>query len=173
LRFHRQSTGRSLVDFGNLFDSVLSLYAGRITAQQVTVYKRYHQKQPFWGLAGDLRQVLVNLSGNALDALDDQRTLHLRVAELGVSEDAPLGEIRITVADPGRGMTPETLSKLFEPFYTTKQDTGTGLGLWVSQGILEKHNGRIRVRSRQAPGSSGSIFAVYLPRDLEEAGAGS
>lgn len=122
------------MDFGNLFDSVLSLYAGRITAQQVTVYKRYRQKQPFLGLAGDLRQVLVNLVGNALDALDDQRTLHLRVAELEVSEDAPLGEIRITVADPGRGMTPQTLSKLFEPFYTTKQDTGTGLGLWGQPG---------------------------------------
>jgi signal transduction histidine kinase len=66
------------------------------------------------------------------------------------------------VADDGSGINAETQAKLFHPFYTTKGQKGTGLGLWVSRGIVTKHGGSIRVRSRTGS-SHGTCFAVFLP----------
>ncbi len=71
--------------------------------------------------------------------------------------------MRITVADTGSGIPPEHRANLFQPFYTTKKDVGTGLGLWVSREIVEKHAGSIRVRSSVMPGRSGTVFTVFLP----------
>ncbi|MFZ0393948.1 MAG: ATP-binding protein, partial [Terracidiphilus sp.] len=76
--------------------------------------------------------------------------------------------IRITIADTGIGMTPEVRARIFEPFFTTKEATGTGLGLWVSQEIVAKHRGQLRVRSRAASSSepcSGTVFQLFLPDD--------
>jgi len=70
--------------------------------------------------------------------------------------------VRVTVADTGEGISPDIESHLFEPFQTTKELTGTGLGLWVSKGIVEKHGGRIRTRTRRGLGH-GTVFAVWLP----------
>ena len=74
------------------------------------------------------------------------------------------------MADTGEGIRPEMAGRLFELFQTTKQDTGTGLGLWVSRGIVEKHEGTIRARSRQTDAhgrQSGTVFAVWLPLNSE------
>ena len=60
-------------------------------------------------------------------------------------------------------MSPQTLSRVFEPFYTTKGIAGTGLGLWISQDIIERHKGRLRVRSSQRPGHTGTVFTIFLP----------
>jgi signal transduction histidine kinase len=72
--------------------------------------------------------------------------------------------VRITVADTGQGMTQETRRRLFEPFYTTKGPTGTGLGLWITSEIIAKYKGRIEVRSSRVPGRQGTVFAVFLPQ---------
>jgi signal transduction histidine kinase len=69
----------------------------------------------------------------------------------------------LTIADTGSGMSPETLTKLFEPFYTTKGITGTGLGLWISKEIVERHHGRLSVRSSQRHGHTGTVFTIFLP----------
>jgi signal transduction histidine kinase len=79
--------------------------------------------------------------------------------------------VRITVADNGSGIPRENLRQIFEPFYTTKKDTGTGLGLWVSRGIVQKHGGSIRVRSR-SDGSetgrpTGTVFSIFIPQRQE------
>ena len=70
----------------------------------------------------------------------------------------------MSVADTGEGINPEIMSRLFEPFQTTKEQTGTGLGLWVSKGIVEKHGGAIRTRSRRGE-RHGTVFTVWLPVD--------
>jgi two-component system sporulation sensor kinase C len=69
----------------------------------------------------------------------------------------------ITVADTGIGMSPGTTGKIFKPFYSTKGVAGTGLGLWVSQEIVNRHQGHLLVRSRVTPGSCGSVFQLFLP----------
>jgi len=66
-------------------------------------------------------------------------------------------------ADNGHGISDEDLPRIFEPFYTTKGDTGTGLGLWLAESIVRKHEGQIRVRSCRRPGQSGTVFWVFLP----------
>jgi signal transduction histidine kinase len=74
--------------------------------------------------------------------------------------------LRVTISDSGSGIPSEYRRKIFEPFFTTKENGGTGLGLWVVQGILAKHGGTIRVRSRTRAGSSGTCFSVFLPLDM-------
>jgi signal transduction histidine kinase len=70
---------------------------------------------------------------------------------------------RVTIADSGSGIRQTDLTRIFEPFYSTKGDSGTGLGLWLSHGIVQKHEGSIRVRSRTTAGSSGTVFSIFLP----------
>jgi signal transduction histidine kinase len=71
--------------------------------------------------------------------------------------------VRITVADNGSGIHPDRIQKIFEAFFTTKQDVGTGLGLWLSQEIVQKHAGRLSVKSRVAPPQSGTAFSIFWP----------
>jgi signal transduction histidine kinase len=73
--------------------------------------------------------------------------------------------VRLTVADSGPGIPSTMRSKLFEPFFTTKKDVGTGLGLWVSNNIVEKHGGYIQLKSSVTPGRTGTTFSVFLPAD--------
>jgi signal transduction histidine kinase len=72
--------------------------------------------------------------------------------------------VRLTVADTGEGISPGIAARLFEPFQTTKELTGTGLGLWVSKGIVEKHGGHIVTKTRRGK-IHGTVFAVWLPLD--------
>jgi signal transduction histidine kinase len=79
---------------------------------------------------------------------------------MGNSHDCSgLYGVRITVADSGTGISPADRGKIFEPFYTTKKETGTGLGLWLSREIVQKQSGSIRVRSQQ----NGTVFSLFIP----------
>jgi signal transduction histidine kinase len=71
--------------------------------------------------------------------------------------------LRITIADNGAGIAPENMSRIFEPFFSTKETKGTGLGLWVSQGIVQKHGGEIRLRSSKHTDHHGTCFVIFLP----------
>ena len=71
--------------------------------------------------------------------------------------------VRVTVVDNGSGIQQGDLTRIFEPFYSTKGDAGTGLGLWLSHGIVQKHEGTIHVRSRTTSGFSGTVFSIFLP----------
>ena len=75
--------------------------------------------------------------------------------------------IRVTVLDNGSGIPQGVRRNLFAPFYTTKGEKGTGLGLWISRGITEKHEGTIHVSSRMGTGRSGTAFSVFLPFEQE------
>jgi signal transduction histidine kinase len=86
------------------------------------------------------------------------------------SPEYPQGRrgLRITIADTGHGMSPTVRQRLFEPFYTTKDLNGTGLGLWISSGIVKRHHGRLTFRSSQHPIHHGTIFSLFLPQ-IDEA----
>ncbi len=105
---------------------------------------------------GEMLQVVSNLIVNALDALPGDGVLHLRLRKRQ-------GEIEFVIADNGHGIPPNHGEAIFQPFFTTKGDRGTGLGLALSKRIIERHHGRIRVRSSVRPGKSGTIFKVSLP----------
>src|SRR6476646_4268395 len=163
LGFYRDTTSPHLMDLPKIVEDVLSLYLPRIQAKNIRLSREYDKTVQITGLPGEIRQVVSNLVANALDALPAQGALRIRVhhsREL-TNSNRPGG--RIVIADTGSGIAPAHRKKLFEPFYTTKQDVGTGLGLWVSREIIQKHGGNITLRSCVAPGHSGTVFSIFLP----------
>lgn len=116
---------------------------------------------------GEIRQVLNNLIGNATDAMQKQTTSRRLLIRTRDACDWRTGRkgLLFTVADTGTGMSTQTVKKAFEAFYTTKGTGGTGLGLWVSKEIVERHHGRLMLRSSQRERGSGTVFRLFLPYD--------
>ena len=162
LRFHRQQSAPVNTNLVELTTSVLKLYEARLRERRVTSRLESREVQLLRCYAGEIRQVLANLVGNAIDAMPEGGALRLRVRP-GTAWATGAPAIRITVADTGHGMSPATLLRIWEPFYTTKDELGTGLGLWVSVTLVEKHHGRIYVRSSALPRKEGTIFSIVLP----------
>ncbi len=162
LRFHRQAVARTSVSPAQLVDAVLNLYQGRLSNSTIRVQASYATATPILCFENDIRQILNNLIANAIDAMRGGGRLLIRAHD---ATDTPTGRrgIRITIADTGHGMSPTTLNRLFEPFFTTKDLNGTGLGLWISHGIVQRHQGRLHVRSTQHPVHHGTIFSLFLP----------
>lgn len=147
-----------------LLDNVLTLYGRKLQTLGVRVEKRYATQHKIHGVAGELRQVFSNLVVNATDALTAMGDrLIIRVYDSVDWIDLGRRGIRISVCDNGRGISAADRGHLFEPFYSTKGHKGTGLGLWVSRGIINNHGGSIRLRSSINPGRSGAVFSVFLP----------
>ncbi len=113
---------------------------------------------------GEVRQVLHNLVSNAIDATRTGGRLLIRTSKTWLWKTGVPG-VKITIADTGCGIAQETLRRIFEPFYTTKGINGTGLGLWISQGIIDKHHGLLKVRSSVREGKTRSVFSLILPID--------
>jgi PAS domain S-box-containing protein len=164
LRFHRQQSRAVAMDIGELLRTVMALYTGRLLVRNVSVEFKLMDVPRVVCLEGEIRQVVNNLVRNALDAMSavGGRIL-VRLHPQCHPHSQRIG-VRLTVADTGEGIRPDIRAHLFEPFQTTKEQTGTGLGLWVSKGIMEKHGGHIRVRSRRGE-RHGTVFAVWLPVD--------
>ncbi len=163
LRFYRQSTLPTMANTGELLDSVLTPYMGRLTAQQIEVSRDNGPDVELFCFAGELRQLFANLIGNAIDAIGQGGHLWLSVRRSRSWVDGTPG-VRVFVADSGCGMSKETRKRIFEPFFTTKE-TGTGLGLWVSGEIIVKHNATLRVASRRAEEGKrpGTVFMLFFP----------
>ncbi|HEU5414598.1 MAG TPA: ATP-binding protein [Candidatus Angelobacter sp.] len=161
LGFYREIASPVLVQVPKLLDEALAAFDSKIETNQVTVHRRYGNVGPLSAFPAELRQVFSNLTMNALEAVGENGHVSVR-ARYAHDRENMLG-LRITVADNGAGIAPENMPHIFEPFFTTKDSKGTGLGLWVSQGIVQKHGGRIRVRSSQHPQHHGTCFVIFLP----------
>ena len=162
LRFHKQASSPQLIDVTDLYDSVLSVFQGRIANSNIQVVRRSEgSTHTIRCFEGEIRQVLSNLIGNALDAMPNGGRLILCDRE-GHNWSTNDRGIILTIADEGIGMTPEVQTRLFDPFFTTKGVTGTGLGLWVSKEIIDRHRGSLRLRSTP---NHGTVFTLFLPFD--------
>lgn len=148
LRFYRQSSSPMLVQPADVLDSVLELHHGRSNAAKVQTIWRYRAGVELYAFSGEMRQLFANLVGNALDAMPEGGKIYLSVRASQAWYLPEVQGVRITIADTGSGMTEAVRRRIFEPFFTTKETTGTGLGLWISSEIVEKHQGKVRVRSR-------------------------
>jgi len=165
LRFYRPSTSAGVANVGEILDSILTLHSGRVHTLRVEVMRRYGDDIDLYCLAGALRQVFANLITNSLDAMNGGGRLLIRAERSHSWKDGRPG-VRVVVADTGTGIPAEVRSRIFEPFFTTKLATGTGLGLWVTQDIMDKHQGTIVVRSRcetQNGSRSGTVFMLFFP----------
>ena len=161
LRFHRQSTRPQSVTPKELLAPALKIYERRLQNAQIHVLLGRQTDHPLHCFEGELQQVVNNLVGNALDAMQHGGTLALRSRICtDIRQQQCLG---ITIADTGTGMSAVTQQNLFKPFFTTKGINGTGLGLWLSLEVMERHGGQIRIRTSQGNGRSGTVVRLHLP----------
>ncbi len=162
LRFYRQSTRPQSIRCDSLIESVLTLYQGRLMNSKIQVETRQRAMDPLTCFEGEIRQVLNNLVGNALDAMPHGGRLVIRSR---TATNWATGErgVLLCFADTGSGIPRDVQSKIFDPFFTTKGMSGTGLGLWISKEIVDKHQGLIRLRSSQVHGKSGTVFTLFFP----------
>ncbi len=169
LRFHRQSTNPRALNAEELLAPTLGLFAGRLANANIELSVRHLGSQRVTCYEGEIRQVLNNLVGNAVESMrtggrlivktSDARSWRTGIPGVGVPG------VRISIADNGSGMSPEVSRKVFEAFYTTKGINGTGLGLWISRGIVDKHHGSLQFRTSDRPPGSGTVFTLFLPQN--------
>jgi signal transduction histidine kinase len=158
LRFYQDPVGTTSFDLGELAETVVYLFRGRITTSKVIVETGLPRGVLVSAPQGELRQVIANLVANALDAMPSGGRLILRTRQFVNHRTGKLC-VRLTVADTGVGMTSEVLSRVFEAFYTTKGADGTGLGLWLSLEIMKKCGSSMRVKSAEG---RGTVFHLSL-----------
>ncbi len=161
LGFYRETASPARMELGATVESVLTLYERKIESKDIHVSKQLAPDVYVEAIPGEIRQVLSNLISNAIDALDQGGTMHIRVRPVGSAGEAR--GARIVIADDGVGIPEQIRQQVFEPFFTTKRDFGTGLGLWVTRQIMRRHSGNIRVRSCTRGPHRGTIFSVFLP----------
>jgi signal transduction histidine kinase len=157
LRFYREPSQPTATRVATVLDSVLMLFGPRLVSAGIEL--ECSERAPsatVLSSPGELRQVIANIVGNAIDAMRSGGRLRIRIAEAGQ-------RVRLTVADSGMGIPRDVLPTIFEPFVTTKGETGTGLGLWVTAQIINRNGWKIRVRSCNRPGRSGTTFYIVIP----------
>jgi len=149
-------------DIGNILDQSLSLLQYKFAENQIKIQKELQPDLPKLRVDNpQIEQVFTNLSLNAIDAMEPGGTLHI-VASYQVEKSARKQPyVQILFEDTGCGMPPEILEHIFEPFYTAKKKgIGTGLGLFICYGIIEKHGGTMDVASTPEKGTQ---FEICLP----------
>jgi len=168
LAFHRDATIPVRVNLNDLMESVLYLYAQKLKIKRIRVHKEFDFAGDVIGFPNELRQVISNIFENAIEASPESGQVRLRVYSSREHFNSQLPGVRITIADDGPGIQSENAQKIFEPFFTTKGEKGTGLGLWVCQGIVHKHGGFIRMRSSTNPHHCGTVFSIFVPLGQNE-----
>jgi PAS domain S-box-containing protein len=162
LGFYRESKHPVEVSISVLLDEILELQTRRMDFDNIVLDKRYRSRGTIQGFPVELKQVFLNLIGNAVQAMPDGGRLRLHVFESPHGTNQRPG-VCISICDTGTGIDPEHAKHLFEPFFTTKSTKGTGLGLWISKGIIQKYGGSIHFRSVSLSGHNITCFQIYLP----------
>ncbi|HYG99758.1 MAG TPA: PAS domain S-box protein [Terriglobales bacterium] len=161
LGFYRETGQPTPVNVPEVVNGVLDLYGPKLKNKAISVQRRYRTPSSVRAIEGELRQIVSNLVSNSIDALGTNGMLHIRTSCPGLN-NGQRPKVRVTIADNGAGINSQHLKRIFEPFFTTKEAIGTGLGLWVTKELVNKHEGRIRVRSRVG---KGTVFSIWLPAD--------
>ena len=156
LGFYRENSAPKDADIGEIATEVLDLYRRNFMAKGLHVSSEIDAQSTACVVPGEIRQVVANLVANAIDASSGG-------AEIRVTVKKQDDDVLIRVADQGTGISEESLGHLFEPFFTTKKDLGTGLGLWVSRGLIDKHNGTLTLETKTGEQDHGTIFTILLP----------
>ncbi len=164
LTFSREARQPVKIRLGEIVENVLSLFAPRLRRLSIVVVKQYGITDgSVVALPGEMRQVFSNLVGNAIDAMNGAGRLIIRIDESRDWSGQAESGVRVMVCDTGPGIPAEFRKNLMEPFVTSKGEKGTGLGLWVCRGIVEKYHGALRFHTSTNPGHSGTCFSVFLP----------
>ena len=162
LSFYRESKQPISVPMTELLEDVLALQERALKDSHIEIRKKYFTTTCVQGFPVELRQVLLNLISNAIQAMPEGGILGIYARE-ATDWTRELHGITISIVDTGVGIQPEDTRKLFQPFFSTKSTKGTGLGLWISKGIVQKYDGRISCRSCRRVGGWATCFRVFLP----------
>ena len=163
LTFQREAARPVAVNIAEVIENVLALYQRKILAAGITMELEVDSEASILALPGQTRQVFANLIGNAIEAMQrSEGRIRLRAHPSRNWRGGEAG-LRFLVADNGHGIPPELQKKIFDPFFTTKGEKGTGLGLWITQGIVEKSGGTLRLRSTTREGRAGTCFSIFFP----------
>ena len=153
----RTSATRSVIDIAESIDDVLSIFRHRYERKDIQIERDYQSGVTVSIAPHELRQIATNLIANAIDAIDGVGS---RIA-IRVHRE---GELAVfLLEDSGVGISPAHISRIFEAFFSTKEDVGTGIGLWVTKELVEKNGGRISVQSGDLPHGMKTRFRVELP----------
>jgi signal transduction histidine kinase len=161
LSFYREHKAVQEIDLVALLEAALRIHTKQLLEKQIDIQRRLPKTLVVQGNFGELLEVISNLIVNSLESLTQHGTIYLRA---GSTPD----EVHITVADRGCGIPENLRKKLFQPFQSSKGEAGTGLGLWLTRNLVEKHHGRIRWRSSVHPGQSGTAFRITLRSSQEQ-----
>lgn len=169
LGFYRDTSSPVLLNVAETLDDLLLLYEKRFESRKISVIRQYDKDVEITALAGEIRQAFSNLVTNAIDAMPDGGKLVLRISKSHEWSGAQHHGVRVTMLDTGSGIEAKHKKNIFQPFFTTKSDVGTGLGLWITRGIVEKHRGSIRMKSRAGRHAHGTAFSIFLPTEYATA----
>jgi PAS domain S-box-containing protein len=163
LGLYREAKTPISINVKEMLESVLVLLDRQLKNAAITVETDLPDNLEIEGFPAELRQVFTNLVANAADAAAPAGNIEIN-ARRSTFKDSTSAGVVIQVSDTGTGIDAAALEHIFEPFFTTKGEAGTGLGLWVSRGIIEKHGGVIDLRSQTGAIDHGTAITVFLPR---------
>jgi PAS domain S-box-containing protein len=162
LGFYRDTSSPVRVNVQQALDDLLTLYQRRMDTRNIQIIRECDNHAEIIALGGEMRQAFSNVLTNAIDAMPSGGILRVRVRKTQDWSSRRVPGVRVTIADSGTGIAQVHRCSVFQPFFTTKTDVGTGLGLWITRGIVEKHNGIIRLKS-QTGSNHGTTFCIFLP----------
>jgi two-component system, NtrC family, sensor kinase len=165
LSFYRESKQPIAVTMHTLIDDVLELQRREIQTKHIRVQRKYTATFPVNGFPVELRQVMMNLINNAIQATPHSGQLRVHVFDSTDWRSKQHGTA-VCVIDTGAGIQPHDAERLFEPFFSTKGDKGTGLGLWISKGIVQKYGGQISFRCLNQKSGSLTCFRAFFPSNF-------
>lgn len=162
LSFYRESKQPIQILVPQLLEEVLDLHHRSLVAHRIKIRREYSNEATMMGFPVELRQVFLNLIGNAIQAMPEGGTLGVFV-RANTDWRRGLKGATISILDTGNGVQPEDAPRIFQPFFSTKSIKGTGLGLWISKGIVQKYEGRISFRSLRGRSGCVTSFRVFFP----------
>lgn len=162
LQFYRDPVQPVAIQAREILDEVLRLFSSRLATKHIQTSLRVDPGTVFEAIKGEIRQVLINLVNNAIDAVPVQGRIELEAKPARREGGAA---VELLVRDNGSGISPEQAGQLFTPFFSTKGAHGTGLGLWVSKGIVEKHGGTLEIATSGLDGARCTTARLLLPAE--------
>ncbi len=163
LSYYRADAAPRKLELSAVLEESIQIFSDRFKRQGIEIAKRIAPGASIVGFADEVRQVIDNLLLNAAEATPNNGRLAISLRHSRDWSDHNQKGIRLTIADSGCGIPKEHLPRIFQPFFTTKAEKGTGLGLWVVRGIVAKHGGRIRIRSASQGKKTGTVISVLWP----------
>lgn len=166
LTFSRETSIPVRVQFADLIEEVLGLHARRIRDKNLRVVRQYETHEPITVFPGEMRQVVLNLVSNAIEAAPAGGRIVVRIRASRRWSGHGARGLRLSIGDDGSGIPADVRERLGEPFFTTKGQGGTGLGLWLTQSILSRYGGSLQLRSSVSPNRHGTVFSIFLPLNV-------